>query len=105
MRGGSARPRCGPGFTRCACRAQGLGPSGNDPSRKSSEGAEAAAARSIAAGRMSSKARSSKPRDFMSALQLARALNRYVNMNAAGGYVLAPTELPLAVARLVVDIL
>jgi hypothetical protein len=33
--GESARPRCGPGFTRCARRANGLGPAGDNPSRKS----------------------------------------------------------------------
>jgi hypothetical protein len=38
-------------------------------------------------------------------LQLARALNRYSNMNAVEGYVFALSELPLTVARLVVDIL
>jgi hypothetical protein len=61
--------------------------------------------KSIGAGRMSGKARSSKPRDITSALQLARALNRYSNTNTAEGYVLALTELPHTVARLVVDIL
>ena len=33
--GDGARPRCGPGFIRCARRANGLGPAGDNPSRKS----------------------------------------------------------------------